>query len=116
MSISETLDAQILNHQEAELLNAHFEEKRGEFDFTNKKVGFFLSTTVWTKEEFFNDLINRNSENLTMSNQFIILNQDQKNESGGYDVFVYSWSKLLINPKQVNGHINRIKKNDAQQK
>ena len=114
MTFSIDLNAQKLNSKESELLNKHFKLERGEFDFTGKQVGFFLTTGLWSKEEFFRDLIDRNNSNQTMSNQFITLNEEQKEKSGGYDVFIYSWSKILISQKQVGTHIERIKKNEAQ--
>lgn len=114
--LSINLNAQLLNEIESELLNEHFEAERGEFDFKNKKVGFFHSTSVWTKEEFFKDLIEWNESNQTMSNQFIILTEDEKEKSGGYDVFIYAWSKILISRTQVGEHIEKIKKNEAQQR
>lgn len=107
------LNAQKLNASESELLNKHFESTRGNFDFTGKQVAFFLSTSPWSKKEFFQDLTEWNQNNQRMSNEFIILTDDQKEYSGGYDVFIYSWSKALISKKQVASHIEKLKKHEA---
>ena len=115
LAFGNILYAQMLDDKESALLNEHFESTRGEFDFTGKQVGFFLSTKLWTKEEFFNDLIDRSQANQSMSNQFIVLTDEQKENSGGYDVFIYSWSKIRISKKQVGAHIEKLKKNEAQQ-
>ncbi|MCT4623877.1 MAG: hypothetical protein N4A46_09670 [Schleiferiaceae bacterium] len=105
--------AQKLNDTEAELLNNHFESQRDDFDFKGKQVGFFLKTNPWKKEDFFTDLVKRNEENQTMVNQFIPLTREQKAKSGGYDVFVYSWSKVVISRKQVVAHIDKIVDSDS---
>lgn len=109
ITLSLDLQAQRLNQMESELLNEHFKVERGDFDFSDKTVGFFYSTKVWSKDEFFKELIERNELNQSMSNQFIILLKGEK-ENSGYDVFIYSWSHFKISRKQVGAHIKRIKK------
>jgi hypothetical protein len=110
------LNAQNLNEEESELLNQHFASERGDFDFTGKQVCFFLAGAQWNKEEFFKDLIERNATNQSMSNQFILLSEKQKEKSGGYDVFIYSWSKVLITDEKVESNIAEIEKKIRQQK
>lgn len=109
ISLSIALKAQMLNKIESNILNEHFESSRGDFNFTDKKVGFFYATKVWNKEDFFKQLIEINELNQSMSNQFLILNKNEK-ETSGYDVFIYSWSHFRISRKQIGSHIKKIKK------
>ena len=104
------LNAQKLNERESAILNQHFNEEREDFNFTEKQVCFFLAGSTWKKNDFFSDLNLRNANNQSMSNQLIILSEEQKEKSGGYDVFIYSWSKVLITEKRVESDIEKIKK------
>lgn len=106
--IVSTVNGQILTSEESNLLNRHFESKNMTIDFTGKKVGFFLKTNPWTKDQFFKDLIKKEKSNLIMVNQFITLTDEQKEKSGGYDIFIYSLSKISISKKQVGAHIEKL--------
>ena len=44
-----------------------------------------------------------------MQHQLLILNEDEKLKSGGYDAFVIAWSKILVSNKQKGRLIEKIK-------
>jgi hypothetical protein len=87
-----------LNKNEAKLLNSYFSESRGEFDFHDKKIVFVSGSsgkTYITKSAYFDDINQWNETNSRIATSLIILTEKEKKESGGYDVILTAWVKVL---------------------
>ncbi|SFQ08903.1 hypothetical protein [Flavobacterium akiainvivens] len=95
-----------LNSNEAAFLNNYLADRKGDFDFTQKKVLFLSGTTgknFDTKSRYFNDVKSWDQKNAVVATTLIPLSAEQKIESGGYDVMVIRWCKMITK--------RRIKKN-----
>jgi hypothetical protein len=89
-----------LSNYESDFFNGEFLQKRKEFNFTNKKVGFFVGNSggnLWSKQEYFESYKERVSKGMSGSMDFLlILTEEQKKESNGYDAIIVSWSKIIV--------------------
>ncbi|GAB5556843.1 MAG: hypothetical protein SchgKO_10560 [Schleiferiaceae bacterium] len=93
-------DSPYLNSAEAAMLNSLLEEPRGDFDFSGKKVVFTTGSsgkTIISKSNFFkSDVIpwveNGDSPAIMME----IFTPEEKEMTGGYDVIVMVWVKVLV--------------------
>ena len=111
-------DSPKLNDVESKYFNEVFEHKKGEFDFTNSYVAFYTGssgTTKSKKSSYFYNLQNSNnggSDNMHLwmagGTQILILDKKEKEKSGGYDVILVSWSKLLKQKKSRKRLIKRL--------
>jgi len=98
----------LLNSYEGSYFNVIFAKYRGNFDFTNKKVGFILRGAISDKKEYFEKERDRYIRGETPnSGQLRIFDIDQKAESGGYDAAIVYWSKIAIPVEEV---VKRLKK------
>jgi len=97
-------DKATLNDFEAKYFNEVFQKRRKEFDFTGKNVGYFSGTSgnsKSTKSYYFRYLKNGNNGDMDVhrwnagGTQLLVLTEQEKQISGGYDVILVSWSKLL---------------------
>ncbi len=79
----ESKDTSNVTKQEANDLNSVYKDKRKDFDFMNKKVGFLLNYIKISKEKYFENRIDNN-----LNKGLILLTQKEKNKYGGYDVIV----------------------------
>lgn len=87
-----------LDKNESKLLNEYFDNKRGTFDFTDKKLCFISgsSGTVYiTKQDYFSDIKKWAETNDRIATTLHVLTYKEKIESGGYDAIVTAWVKLL---------------------
>jgi hypothetical protein len=101
----------ILNADEWILLNDTFIKERGDFNFEKKKVVFFVDSNsyrLWKKLDYFESVKATLKNNTTMQHQLLILNEDEKVKSGGYDAFVIAWSKILVSGKQKRKLVKQI--------
>ena len=88
----------LLNKYESEFLENQLESES--FDFTNKKVAYYLSLVgLQTKKDFFGDSKTRTSNGQSLSLQIIVLNSEEKIETGGIDAIIIAWSKKQVTPK-----------------
>ncbi|MEX1191560.1 MAG: hypothetical protein WEA99_06265 [Brumimicrobium sp.] len=108
-------DHSTLNEFEAEYFNEVFLDRRGDFDFTDKKVAYFAGSSGFTKSDksnYFNTVKSSNSEDIhewqASGTQLLLLTEKEKEFSGGYDVILVSWSKLLMNQKQRKKLIRKL--------
>ncbi|KAG2374564.1 hypothetical protein C9374_010583 [Naegleria lovaniensis] len=91
-----------LNANECQFLNSDYlKDERDAFEFTPQtKVAFFVGSSsyrLWSKQQFFENVKEyAGNENLEFSrpDTLYVLNEKEKQQSGGYDVFVVSWSKI----------------------
>lgn len=93
----------ILSKFESEYFNAKFQKTRENFDFTNKKIAFFNSSsgsTMKSKIDYFSIEKARYSQNIS-SNQanLIIFSKKERTETRGYDAVIYYWTKPLRDSK-----------------
>jgi len=103
----------VLTNIEAEYFNQQFKDRNGEFDFTNKQIGYFYGNngrSIQTKKEYFDQVKERLSHNYSASNDILVIwTSEQMSETGGYDAIIVSWSKLLVKDA-TNRMINELKK------
>ncbi|HVK97618.1 MAG TPA: hypothetical protein VM368_07370 [Flavisolibacter sp.] len=101
-----------LNNKEAELLNILLKEKRGDFNFQNKKVAFItgsLGNRILSKSSYFNEyVIPWIRKGSTVQILMVRLSEEERKKSGGYDAFVLSWVKSFSD-KQKRRIISRIR-------
>lgn len=93
---------QILSDEEANLLNDYFDKQRADFDFRNKKVVFVSGSTgtrFITKQKYFADIQRSIEANSEVVSSLIVLNENERIESGHYDAIVTAWVKVLT-PKR----------------
>lgn len=108
----ETKENLLLNETEGAYLNEIFIATRKDFNFIDKKIGFFTGSSGATrsnKEDYFN-MQKRHSvnENYPCDNGTLyIFNTEQKMESGGYDAAIVYWSKFVVPIEKV---IKRLKR------
>ena len=97
-------DNPILNEREVELLNSLLAESRIEFDFADKKVAFITGSngrTIVSKSDYFKHSVIPWIEKDSKPQIFMVkLTEDEKKESGGYDVIVLSWVKIFTPKSQ----------------
>ena len=89
------------------------ENQRGNYDFTNKKVIFVTGTSAHqtgTKLEYFNRVKEWNENGNKIATWIVELKDNEKIESGGYDVIVtYQVKRLTKRRKRII--IDQIKTN-----
>lgn len=97
-----------LNSYESTFLNVQLERqcKRAEFDFSGKQIGFATGHGpkhygVLTKTEFFQQVKNYyHSTNSHIENLILVIfTEQERQESGGYEAAIVSWSKFAIDDK-----------------
>ena len=92
-------DNKYLNYQEADLISHNLNEQMKAFDFTNKKVAFIGGPTghyILTKKVFFDQYVKpRLRTNEKIYPTLIILTNDEKEKSGGYDAFILEPLKIF---------------------
>ncbi|UYZ63783.1 hypothetical protein [Hymenobacter weizhouensis] len=102
-------DTPTLNHQEATYLNFFFKDTRGSFNFLNKSAVFITGSsghTIGTKSAYFRDVSSWMADGNSIVTSYAILNVDQVNQSGGYEVILFYWVKVSPSPKAVIRKIN----------
>lgn len=104
-----------LNDYEADYLNKEFKDQRNNFDFQGKKVAFITGSNggkLVTKTDYFNEVKSRLKDNYEITDSPIFLTEDEKKESGGYEVIVTYWVKVLTpnRRKQIISELKILKK------
>ncbi len=92
-----------LTKYESEYFNNEFKDWRKEFDFTDKKVAFITGSSAskhQTKTHYFKEVTDRLKHNLKMSHSPVFLTQEEKIESGDYDVIVLYWVKVMTDKRR----------------
>lgn len=96
-----TINEEMLSTEEAKLLNSLLENSRDTFDFEGKKIAFITGSSgsrIISKTDFFNTCINPWLEENEKPQIFmVLLTEEEKSKSGGYDAFVLSWVKVFTN-------------------
>jgi hypothetical protein len=93
-----------LNKQEAEILNSLLESSRDMFDFNGKKIVFVTGSSgsrILSKTDFFNTCVNPwIAKGDTPQIFMVLLTQQEKEKSGGYDAIVLSWVKIFTDKQK----------------
>lgn len=95
-----TNSGEMLSTQEAELLNSLLEKSRDTFDFYGKKVAFITGPTgnrFLSKPDYFSKIRDWADTGNTPSTFMVLLTQEEKDKSGGYDVLVSFFVKGITN-------------------
>ena len=88
----------ILTKTESDYLNAYLMEQRNGFDFGNKKVIFVTGSSgnrIGTKKEYFDDIKEWEKIDSKVATGIVVLTEEEKSRSGGYDVMVTYWVKRI---------------------
>jgi hypothetical protein len=94
---------------ESNYLNNSFKYYRKDFDFTDKKIGFIIGDKKSNKKKYFEGksfFIKRNKSTLNYKSLYIF-DEQQKEESGGYDAVICSWCKRTYSMEEI---IEKLKK------
>lgn len=92
-----------LTKSESKYLNRYLNEKRNGFDFNDKKVIFITGNSgnrIGTKKEYFDYIKEWNEKNSKVATGIDILTNEQKLESGGYDIILSYWVKVLTEKRK----------------
>lgn len=93
-----------LTQAESEFLNKYMnDEQRNGVNFTNKRVIFITgpgASRFGTKTEYFDNIKKWKETNERISTWTVELNEKEKIASGGYDVIVTYWVKVLTKRRQ----------------
>ena len=106
----------MLNSYEAAYFNDVFKERKEDFNFSGKVIAFYTGssgTTMSTKSRYFNSVKNSNQKDVHAwqagGTQLLILDNEEKNLSGGYDAILVLWSKLPKRGKSRTRLVKRLK-------
>jgi len=100
-----------INYQESKFLNSQLNTIRDTFDFSNKKVAYYLSLVGYIKKlDYFKEAKQYLENGQNMSLQLIVLNASEKKTTNGFDVIIVAWHKFTITPKFRNLLIKELKK------
>ena len=109
-----------LNKYESQYFNQSLKKQRSRsnFDFQDKKVGFAFGNFgkgVISKKEYFNmwgkDYFENDSH--VVFNQLIILTEEEKQQSGGFDAIIISWSKIGVAGNDKKRLIEKLKEKSS---
>jgi hypothetical protein len=107
--------SEILNEYEGAYINALLVNKSKKLDCVGKKIAFYASSSgdlKIDKQAFFYSERERLKQGLSPAAwvQLCIFNNEEKQESGGYDAVIISWSKVLVTNKNAVKRLARAKK------
>jgi hypothetical protein len=106
-------DDYILNSEEAKYLNKSVGIQLGAFDFNGKKVILSegKSARIITKCDYFQRLVKPYlKDGKDMVNYLVILADEEKEKSGGFDAIVVAWSKIGLTKKRRKAIIKEMNK------
>lgn len=93
----------ILTDNEAEYFNSDLKQYRGHFDFQGKKVAFFYNEAALGKQQYFTKWHGGD-----VRNQLLLLTDEEKQNSNGYDAILVSWRKQGISKRFRRHLIERL--------
>jgi hypothetical protein len=106
-------DDYLLNSEEAKYLNKSVGTQLGTFDFNGKKVILSEgnSARIITKSDYFKRLVKPYlKDGKDMVNYLVILTDEEKKESCGFDAIIVAWSKIGLTKKRRKAIIKKMKK------
>ena len=108
-------DDAYLNSFESDYFNFIFQDRRGEFDFTGKKVGFVTGNghSIVSKQSYFKIEKSRKEEGYSTNQASLrLFNKSEKETSGGYEGVVVYWVKALLNSKSLPRRLKEYNSNN----
>ena len=103
---------------EANYFNEVFLDRRGGFNFTNKAIAYFNGsdgTTRSKKSDYFGAIKNGMADKKNIHSwqaegtQLLILTEEEKLTSGGFDVILVTWSKIRKEGRSRAQLVKRLK-------
>lgn len=92
----------ILSEEEGLFLADYFKQEGQSLDLKGKKIAFIVSVSKTDKARFFESVRYRYFEdNSSVSSTLYVFDENQKEQTGGYDGAIVFWSKRLLKPKKV---------------
>lgn len=103
-----------LNKYESDFLNHYLKDERKQFEFTDKRIIFVTGSTgneIRSKIDYFNEIDNWNKKyNRKIATSLYIFNDEENEESGGYDAILTYWVKTVPNKQKI---IKKVKYGQA---
>ena len=108
-----------LNTFEANCFNEVYQDRKGEFDFSGKVIAFYkgsAGTTTSSKSDYFYFIKNSGRPDTEVhqwqarGTQLLILTEEEKLCSGGFDAILVSWSKLQKEGRSRKKLVKRLNK------
>lgn len=108
-------DNPILNKYEANYFNIECKDQKNDFDFLDKKVAFVTGSSankLLTKSTYFDNVKARLKGNHGITHFAIFLTDEERINSGDYDVIIASWVKLLTDKRrrQIISELKKLNK------
>ena len=101
----------ILKLSESSELNGYFHQRNITFNFENKKVAFYKSLTGYiSKKDFFSEMISCIQSGSNCPIQLIVLDENERSLTSGYDAILVTWSKFQIYDKYRKSIIDQLRK------
>ena len=102
-----------LTESEATFLNNYLTDVKGNYDFHGKKVAIIGGpggSRIEDKKEYFDDIkVYRKTGKRKIATWHIILTEEERVKSGGYDVLLTHWVKLIQSKKQIIKKLSKQK-------
>ena len=95
----------VLTDYEADYFNTALLTHRKNFDFHKKKVAFVLNNSLIDKQRYF-----KNWGGKYVSNNLIVLTDEEKQKANDYDAIIISWRKQGVNKGFKKRLIKRLNK------
>ena len=92
----------ILSEEEGLFLADYFKQEGQPLDLKGKKIAFICSVSKTDKARFFQDVRSRYFQlNSSVSSTLYVFDENQKEQTGGYDGAIVFWSKQMLKPKKI---------------
>ncbi|WP_375562101.1 hypothetical protein ACE193_06010 [Bernardetia sp. OM2101] len=94
---------------ESEFLNSYFSDQN--IDFTGKKVIFVTGSSgkdITTKSDYFNAIKEFDEGEHKIATRVFYLNEQQKIDTGGYDIIITYWVKVVFSDKAKQKIVKRV--------
>ncbi|MEM6806201.1 MAG: hypothetical protein AAF696_32685 [Bacteroidota bacterium] len=118
-------DQALLNEFEAHYYNEVFADRRGDFDFKGKMIAYFrgsAGSSLSNKSNYFyvvkSDKVLEEEVHTWQARgtQLVILSEEEKQFSGGYDAILISWSKMDRTAKAKKKLLKKLHKDSYKEK
>lgn len=102
-------DSPLLNEYESDYFNYVYKESLNGFNFSGKKIGFIDGGAKSDKKKYFDLEKKRYKRGETPNHGTLyILDEAQKEKSGGYDAVIAYWCKLYYTREQIIKKLNSL--------
>jgi hypothetical protein len=100
-----------LSKDEALALNDYFKDQKGDFDFQNKKIAIIRGSAgsgIGSKQHYFRDIRSWKQQNNRIASRLIVLNEEEKLQSGGYDALLTHWVMAHISERKKKKFVKKL--------